>query len=74
MPSQLFFPKPRRACLAATFLAGLVPFYRIGSGPYWLFLFGVGAVLLARNPEGVITMNGRQLTNLGRRYRRVWAR
>ena len=31
--------------LAATFLAGLVPFYRLGAGPYWLFLFGVGAVI-----------------------------
>jgi branched-chain amino acid transport system permease protein len=36
-------------------------------------LFGVGAVLLARNPEGVITMNGRQLTYLGRRLRNAIA-
>ena len=31
--------------LAATFLAGFLPFYRWGAGPYWLFLFGVGAVI-----------------------------
>jgi branched-chain amino acid transport system permease protein len=35
-------------------------------GPLPVLLFGVGAVLLARNPEGVITMNGRQLTHVGR--------
>lgn len=35
-------------------------------GPFPTLLFGVGAVLLARNPEGVITMNGRQLRNVGR--------
>ena len=33
--------------LAATFLAGLLPFYRLGAGPYWLFLFGVGAAIAA---------------------------
>jgi hypothetical protein len=27
----------------------------------------VGAVLLARNPDGIITMNGRQLAALARR-------
>jgi branched-chain amino acid transport system permease protein len=42
-------------------------------GPLPTLLFGVGAVLLARNPEGVITMNGRQLTNLGRRMRNAVA-
>jgi branched-chain amino acid transport system permease protein len=42
-------------------------------GPLPTLLFGVGAVLLARNPEGVITMNGRQLTNLGRRLRNAIA-
>jgi hypothetical protein len=31
--------------LAATFLAGLLPFYRYGAGPYWLFLFGVGLAI-----------------------------
>ena len=31
--------------LTATFLAGLLPFYRLGAGPYWLFLFGVGAII-----------------------------
>ncbi len=33
--------------LAAMFLAGFVPFYRYGAGPYWLFLFGVGALIAA---------------------------
>ena len=36
-------------------------------GPLPTLLFGVGAVLLARNPEGIITMNGRQLAALARR-------
>jgi branched-chain amino acid transport system permease protein len=36
-------------------------------GPLPTLLFGVGAVLLARNPDGIITMNGRQLAALGRR-------
>ncbi|MFE4956038.1 ATP-binding cassette domain-containing protein [Streptomyces sp. NPDC056653] len=35
-------------------------------GPVPNLLFGVGAVLLARNPEGVITLNGRQLRAAGR--------
>jgi hypothetical protein len=47
--------------LAATFLAGLVPFYRLGAGPYWLFLFGVGAVIaliswLTTDRAGVTTL------------------
>jgi len=36
-------------------------------GPLPTLLFGLGAVLLARNPDGIITMNGRQLAALGRR-------
>jgi hypothetical protein len=36
-------------------------------GPLPTLLFGMGAVLLARNPDGIITMNGRQLAALGRR-------
>jgi branched-chain amino acid transport system permease protein len=36
-------------------------------GPLPILLFGAGAVLLARNPEGIITMNGRQLAALARR-------
>jgi branched-chain amino acid transport system permease protein len=36
-------------------------------GPLPTLLFGAGAVLLARNPEGIITMNGRQLAALARR-------
>ncbi|MFE2734701.1 ATP-binding cassette domain-containing protein [Streptomyces sp. NPDC059349] len=35
-------------------------------GPVPNLLFGLGAVLLARNPEGVITLNGRQLQAAGR--------
>jgi branched-chain amino acid transport system permease protein len=36
-------------------------------GPLPILLFGAGAVLLARNPDGIITMNGRQLAALARR-------
>ena len=36
-------------------------------GPLPTLLFGAGAVLLARNPDGIITMNGRQITSLARR-------
>jgi len=36
-------------------------------GPLPTLLFGAGAVLLARNPDGIITMNGRQITALARR-------
>jgi branched-chain amino acid transport system permease protein len=36
-------------------------------GPVSTALFGLGAVMLARNPEGVISMNGRQLAGLGRK-------
>jgi hypothetical protein len=47
--------------LAATFLAGFLPFYRYGPGPYWLFLFGVGAVIaliswLTTDRSGVTTL------------------
>jgi hypothetical protein len=47
--------------LAATFLAGLVPFYRLGAGPYWLFLFGVGALIaliawFTTDRSGVMTL------------------
>jgi hypothetical protein len=47
--------------LAATFLAGLLPFYRLGSGPYWLFLFGVGFAIaliswLTTDRSGVTTL------------------
>jgi hypothetical protein len=31
--------------LAAMFLAGLIPFHNLGVAPYWLFLFGVGALI-----------------------------
>jgi branched-chain amino acid transport system permease protein len=36
-------------------------------GPVPDILFGLGAVLLARNPEGVISLNGRQIQALARR-------
>ena len=47
--------------LAATFLAGLFPFYSLGSGAYWLFLFGVGGVIgliswLTTDRSGVTTL------------------
>jgi hypothetical protein len=47
--------------LAATFLAALIPFYRFGPGPYWLFLFGVGALIAAiawftTDRSGVMTL------------------
>lgn len=37
-------------------------------------LFGLGAVLLARNPEGVISLNGQQLRALGQRIVRLLTR
>jgi branched-chain amino acid transport system permease protein len=40
-------------------------------GPVSTALFGLGAVMLARNPEGVISMNGRQLAGLGRKVARM---
>ncbi|WP_159701795.1 ABC transporter permease [Arthrobacter sp. 18067] len=36
-------------------------------GPVPTVLFGLGAILLARNPGGVISLNGQQLQGLGRR-------
>ncbi len=47
--------------LAAMFLAGFVPFYSIGAAPYWLFLFGVGALIallawFATDHSGVTTV------------------
>ena len=40
-------------------------------GPVATALFGLGAVMLARHPEGVISMNGRQLADLGRKLTRL---
>jgi branched-chain amino acid transport system permease protein len=37
-------------------------------GPVPTALFGLGAILLARNPEGVISLNGRQLHGLWARF------
>ena len=47
--------------LTATFLATVIPFYKIGTGPYWLFLFGVGFVIallswLTTDRAGVTTL------------------
>ncbi len=47
--------------LAATFLAALLPFYSLGPGLYWLFLFGVGAAIaliawLTTDRSGVTTL------------------
>jgi hypothetical protein len=47
--------------LVATFLAALIPFYRYGPGPYWLFLFGVGALValiswFTTDRSGVMTL------------------
>jgi branched-chain amino acid transport system permease protein len=55
------------AGLAFVFLPDIFATYLPKSlGPLPTLLFGVGAVLLARNPEGVITMNGRLLVAGGR--------
>jgi branched-chain amino acid transport system permease protein len=43
-------------------------------GPVSTALFGLGAVMLARNPEGVISMNGRQLAGVGRKLMRLISR
>jgi hypothetical protein len=47
--------------LAATFLAGLLPFYDLGAGAYWLFLFAVGALIaliawFTTDRSGVMTL------------------
>jgi branched-chain amino acid transport system permease protein len=43
-------------------------------GPVPNLLFGLGAVLLARHPEGVITLNGRQLRQAGAAAMRALSR
>ena len=64
--------RSNNAALAAGLFFVLIPqlfatYLPTGWGPLPTLLFGAGAVLLARNPDGIITMNGRQLTALARR-------
>jgi branched-chain amino acid transport system permease protein len=64
--------RSNNAALAAglfyTFIPQLFTTYLPTSlGQVPTLLFGAGAVLLARNPDGIITMNGRQITALARR-------
>ncbi len=64
--------RSNNAALAAGLLYVLIPqifstYLPTSWGPLPTLLFGAGAVLLARNPDGVITMNGRQLAALARR-------
>jgi branched-chain amino acid transport system permease protein len=55
------------AALVFVYLPDILSTYLpVRYGPVATALFGLGAVLLARNPEGVISMNGRQLAGLGR--------
>ena len=64
--------RSNNAALAGGLMIVLIPqlfatYLPTSWGPLPTLLFGVGAVLLARNPDGIITMNGRQLAALGRR-------
>jgi branched-chain amino acid transport system permease protein len=64
--------RSNNAALAAGLAYVLIPqlfatYLPTSWGPLPTLLFGAGAVLLARNPEGIITMNGRQLAALARR-------
>jgi branched-chain amino acid transport system permease protein len=64
--------RSNNAALAAGLSFTLIPqlfttYLPTSLGQLPTLLFGVGAVLLARNPDGIITMNGRQLTALARR-------
>ena len=64
--------RSNNAALASGLMIVLIPqifatYLPAALGPLPTLLFGVGAVLLARNPDGIITMNGRQLAALGRR-------
>jgi branched-chain amino acid transport system permease protein len=67
--------RSNNAALAAGLFFVLIPqlfatYLPTGWGPLPTLLFGAGAVLLARNPDGIITMNGRQLAALARRLTR----
>ena len=64
--------RSNNAALAGGLMIVLIPqifatYLPTSWGPLPTLLFGVGAVLLARNPDGIITMNGRQLAALARR-------
>jgi branched-chain amino acid transport system permease protein len=64
--------RSNNAALAGGLMVVLIPqifatYLPTSWGPLPTLLFGLGAVLLARNPDGIITMNGRQLAALGRR-------
>ena len=64
--------RSNNAALAAGLFFTLIPqlfttYLPTSLGPLPTLLFGAGAVLLARNPDGIITMNGRQITSLARR-------
>jgi branched-chain amino acid transport system permease protein len=64
--------RSNNAALAGGLMIVLIPqifatYLPTAWGPLPTLLFGLGAVLLARNPDGIITMNGRQLAALGRR-------
>jgi branched-chain amino acid transport system permease protein len=64
--------RSNNAALAGGLMIVLIPqifatYLPTSWGPLPTLLFGLGAVLLARNPDGIITMNGRQLAALGRR-------
>jgi len=63
------------AALVFVYLPDILSTYLpVRFGPVATALFGLGAVLLARNPEGVISMNGRQLAGLGRTLTRLISR
>jgi branched-chain amino acid transport system permease protein len=64
--------RSNNAALAAGLCFTLIPqlfttYLPTSLGQVPTLLFGAGAVLLARNPDGIITMNGRQITALARR-------
>jgi branched-chain amino acid transport system permease protein len=64
--------RSNNAALAAGLFYTLIPqlfttYLPTSLGQVPTLLFGAGAVLLARNPDGIITMNGRQITALARR-------
>lgn len=67
--------RSNNAALAAGLFYTLIPqlfttYLPASLGPLPTLLFGAGAVLLARNPDGIITMNGRQISSLARRLTR----
>jgi branched-chain amino acid transport system permease protein len=68
--------RTNNAALAAGLLFVYLPdilqtYLPVRFGPVSTALFGLGAVMLARNPEGVISMNGRQLAAVGRKLMRL---